>query len=124
MDERHREHFQCLGFAHPALIPAMQDIANAGDVTLKRIESERAVAGDRGLHAQCQAAIKSVALEHFGVLVEPPVEAVQRMPELGRIMLAERLRFAGRKLGRLRQVEPTMQPIRSEEHKSELQSLM
>src|SRR3546814_13368225 len=73
----------------------MQDIANAGDVTLKRIESERAVAGDRGLHAQCQAAIKSVALEHFGALVEPPVEAVQRMPELGRIMLAERPRFAG-----------------------------
>src|SRR3546814_8276854 len=62
------------------------DACSSDLVTLKRIESERAVAGDRGLHAQCQAAIKSVALEHFGVLVEPPVEAVQRMPELGRIM--------------------------------------
>src|SRR3546814_18438090 len=86
MYERHLEHCQVLGFAHPARCPAMQDIANAGDVTLKRIESERAVAGDRGLHAQCQAAIKSVALEHFGFLVEPPVEADQRMPELVRIM--------------------------------------
>src|SRR3546814_16964319 len=52
MDERHREHFPCLGFAHPARFPALQDIANAGDVTLKRIERERSRPdAPRGGHA-------------------------------------------------------------------------
>src|SRR3546814_7445744 len=79
--------------------------------------------------------------------LEPPIQAIQRKPELGGIMPPESVDFLLADFGRFRQVEPAMYPIapvgveapadlpefghgerghdgRSEEHTSELQSLM
>src|SRR3546814_10859526 len=80
-----------------------------------------------------QTAIQPIAFEDFRILVEPPIQAIQRKPELGGIMPPESVDFLLADFGRFRQVEPAMYPIapvgveapaRSEEHTSELQSLM
>ena len=50
-------------------------VAGAHDVAHQHVVSERAAAHHRRLDPQGQAAIEAVALQHLGILVEPPVEA-------------------------------------------------
>ena len=97
--------------AQPVIEEGMHDVARAGHVAHQHVEGERPAAHHRRLDPERQAAIEPVALQHLRILVEPPVQPVEREAELGGIMALEAVDLRLGDLRRLRQIEAAMDPV-------------